>query len=63
MQSDFLTQFVQAFIDVFQGLFHPFQDLFLGRMNSTVKDWEDVILLHLVGAVLVDNLLCFCIII
>ena len=58
MQTDFLAQFMQAFIDVFQGLFHPFQYLLLGRVDSTVKDWKDVILLHLVGVVLVDNLLC-----
>ena len=58
MQTDFLAQLVQAFVDVLQRFLNTFQDLFLGRMNSTVKDWENVILLHLVGAVLVDNLLC-----
>ena len=58
MQSDFLTQFVQAFIDVFQGLFHPFQYLFLGRVNSTIEDWKDIIFVQLVGVVLVDDFLC-----
>ena len=58
MQSDFLTQFVQAFIDVFQRFLNTFQDLFLSRVYVAVEDWKDIIFLHLVGAVLVDNLLC-----
>ena len=58
MQSYFLTQFVQAFIDVFQRFLNTFQDLFLSRVYVAVEDWKDIILLYLVGVVLVDNLLC-----
>jgi len=58
MQSYFLTQFVQAFVDVFQRFLYTFQDLFLGRVYVTVKDWKDIVLLHLVRMVLVDDFLC-----
>ena len=58
MQSYFLTQFVQAFIYVFQRFLNAFQYLLLGRVNLAVKDWKDIILLHLVGVVLVDDFLC-----
>lgn len=58
MQSYFLTQFMQAFVYVFQGLFHSFQYLFLGLVHVTVKDREQIIFLHLVGVVFVDDLLC-----
>ena len=58
MQSYFLTQFVQAFVDMLQRFLNTFQYLFLGRVNSTIEDWKDIILVQLVGAVLVDNLLC-----
>ena len=58
MQSYFLTQFVQVFVDVFQRFLYTFQDLFLGRVNLAVKDWKQIIFLYLVCVVLVDNLLC-----
>ena len=58
MQTDFLAQLVQAFVDVLQRLFHPFQDLLLGRVYVAVKDWENIIFLYLVGVVLVDDFLC-----
>ena len=58
MQSDFLAQFVQAFVDVLQRFLNTFQDLLFGCVYVAVKDWEDVIFLHLVGVVLVDDLLC-----
>ena len=52
MQSYFLTQFVQAFIDVLQRFLNTFQDLLLGRVNLAVKDWKQIIFLYLVGVVL-----------
>ena len=58
MQSYFLTQFVQAFVYVFQRFLNTFQDLLLGRVYVTVKDWKQIILLYLVGVVLVDDFLC-----
>ena len=58
MQTDFLAQLVQAFIDVFQRFLNTFQNLLLGRVDISVKDWKDIILVQLVGVVLVDDLLC-----
>ena len=58
MQSYFLTQFVQAFVDVFQRFLYTFQDLFLGLMDLAVKDWKKIIFLYLVSVVLVDDFLC-----
>ena len=58
MQSYFLTQFVQAFVYVFQRFLNTFQDLLLGRVNLAVENRKQIIFLHLVGVVLVDDFLC-----
>lgn len=58
MQSYFLTQFVQAFVYVFQRFLNAFQYLLLGRVNLAVENRKQIIFLHLVGVVFVDDFLC-----